>query len=402
MPHTGDNARFSAQRDASVEKGIAADASRQGYCNNSGIPDNSLKKEDQVPEGGRRGYTVLFGSFMAIMGGLGLMNSIGIYQARVASAQLPQISTGSIGWIFGVYNFMAFFGGIQIGPLFDRYGPTWLLLAGLVLYIAFFVLLSFCKAYWQYFVVIGVVGGAATSIIFVVPVACLGHYFDRRRGAATGLAMSGGSLGGIMFPLLLDHLWSRIGFAWGTRAVGLITIVLVALGCILIRPNPDFPLGHKQSSKGKRSVLPDFSILLIPSVALMAAGVFFIEWGFFVGLEYVASYALSHGIARDQAYQMVVYLNAGSFPGRWLPGFLADKFGRLNTMIATNVLCAIAMLAIWLPADGNLAATIVFAVVFGFASGSNISLVPVCVGELCDTREYGRYYTTVYTVVSIG
>lgn len=355
----------------------------------------------RYPEGGRRANTVLFGSFMALMGGLGLMNSIGIYQARVSSAQLPDISHGQIGWIFGVYNFMAFFCGIQIGPLFDNFGPTWLMMAAFVLYAAFFVLLSFCQVYWHYFVVIGVVGGAATSIVFVVPVACLGHYFEKKRGSATGLAMSGGSLGGIMFPLLLDHLWNRIGFAWGTRAVGLITIVLVLAGCVLIRPNRNLPRQRKSPS-GKRNILPDFSILLSPSVALMAAGVFFIEWGFFVGLEYIASYALSHGIDRDQAYQLVVYLNAGSFPGRWLPGIAADKFGRLNTMIATNILCSIAMLAIWLPANGNLAATIVFAVVFGFASGSNISLVPVCVGELCTTQDYGRYYTTVYTVVSIG
>lgn len=38
----------------------------------------------------------------------------------------------------------------------------------------------------------------------------------------------------------------------------------------------------------------------------------------------------------------------------------------------------------------------------GFASGSNISLTPVCVGMLCDTEDYGRYYATCYTIVSLG
>lgn len=99
---------------------------------------------------------------------------------------------------------------------------------------------------------------------------------------------------------------------------------------------------------------------------------------------------------------MIVFLNAGSFPGRWLPGILADKFGRLNTMIVTNLLCIVAMFAIWLPAKDNVAAIIIFSVVFGFASGSNISLVPVCIGEYCTTDNYGRYYTTVYTIVSFG
>jgi MFS family permease len=38
---------------------------------------------------------------------------------------------------------------------------------------------------------------------------------------------------------------------------------------------------------------------------------------------------------------------------------------------------------------------IVFALLFGFASGSNISLATVCLSELCRTEEYGRYYAVV-------
>lgn len=354
--------------------------------------------EAPYPEGGRAANLVVFGSFCAITGGLGLMNSIGIYQSWISGHQLQHVDEGKRGWIFGLYNFMVFFCGIQIGPIFDVHGPRWLMVAGLALYVVAFVALGFCGAYWHFMLVVGLTAGAATSIIFVVPVATIGQYFRARRGAATGLAMSGGSLGGVMFPLIFDHLSDRIGFAWATRVVGLITVVLLLVGCIMVRPRSDF---HRQSPS-ERSILPDLRILCKPAVFLMTVGVFFIEWGFFIGLEYVSSYALANGIDRRMAYLMVVFLNAGSFPGRWLPGIVADRFGRLNTMILTNVLCAIAMLAIWLPARGNVAALITFSVVFGFASGGNISLVPVCVGEYCTTQDYGRYYTTVYTIVSFG
>ncbi|KAF9871829.1 MFS monocarboxylate transporter [Colletotrichum karsti] len=353
--------------------------------------------EEAYPEGGRAAYLVVFGSFCAIMGGLGLMNSIGIYQSWISQHQLVEVDESRLGWIFGLYNFMVFFCGIQIGPVFDIHGPTWLMVTGALLYVTTFVSIGFCREFWHFILVIGVVAGAATSIIFVVPVATVGQYFNVKRGAATGLAMAGGSLGGVMFPLIFDALGESIGFAWTTRVIGLITLLLLLVGCILVRP--------RQTPKTlpiDKSILPDFRILLRLPVLLMTVGVFFIEWGFFIGLEYVASYALAHGISRRLSYLMVVFLNAGSFPGRWLPGFLADRFGRMNTMILTNVLCIISMLGIWLPANGNVAAVIVFAVVFGFASGSNISLVPVCVGEYCSTRDYGRYYSTVYTVVSLG
>lgn len=391
---------------SSAEKPLASTNDPQlenGLCQTSSVfaPAEEQPDVSSYPEGGRAANTVLFGSFCAIMGGLGLMNSIGIFQAWISSHQLVHINEGQVAWIFGIYNFMVFFCGLQIGPVFDAYGPTGLMLSGLVLYIATYVAMGYCEAYWHFIVVVGIVAGMATSIIFVVPVATIGQYFRARRGAATGLAMSGGSLGGVMYPLVFNHLSDKIGFAWTTRVIGLITVVLLIIGCITVRRRDAFVDAAQGTSAGK-SLLPDLRVLMSLPVFLMTAGVFFIEWGFFIGLEYVASYAIEHGIRRDLSYLMIVFLNAGSFPGRWLPGIVADRVGRMNTMIMTNFLCIIAMFGIWLPAKNHVAAVIAFSVVFGFASGSNISLVPVCVGEYCTTENYGRYYTTVYTIVSFG
>lgn len=119
------------------------------------------------------------------------------------------------------------------------------------------------------------------------------------------------------------------------------------------------------------------------------------------------------------SYQLIAILNAGSSIGRWAPGYFGDRFGRFNCMVVTLFLCGLTTLALWLPAsflsanghsDGGVvgnggvvkALTITYAFVFGVASGSNISLTPVCVGQLCDTHEYGRYYATCYTIVSFG
>ena len=371
----------------------------------SSVPPNTIpESEDSMAtamelhaEGGRFANLVVFGSFCTLTGGLGLMNSIGIYQAWIAEHQLHHIDEGQRGWIFGLYNFMVFFCGIKIGPLFDAYGPKWLMLTALTLYVATFASIGFCYEYWHFLVLVGLVAGAATSIVFVVPVATIGQYYEVKRGAATGLAMSGGSLGGIIFPLIFQDLSVKLGFAWTTRIIGVITICLLAVGCVTVRSQV-----HNGRKSPSQTILPDVRILLDRRVFLLTIGVFFIEWGFFIGLEYISSYAITNGIKRKLSYLMIVFLNAGSFPGRWLPGILGDKFGRLNILIGATILCAVSMLAIWLPADGKVSATITFAVIFGFASGSNISLVPVCVGEFCPTENYGTYYTTVYTVVSFG
>ena len=131
-------------------------------------------------------------------------------------------------------------------------------------------------------------------------------------------------------------------------------------------------------------------------------GVFFLEWGLFVPLSFISSYALRNGIDPSLSYQLLAVVNAGSVFGRWLPGYVADKLGRFNTMIITLAMCLICVLGLWLTAGGSLTRLCVFAVGFGFASGSNISLTPVCVGQLCDTEVFGRWYATCYTIVSFG
>ena len=233
-----------------------------------------------------------------------------------------------------------------------------------------------------------------TSLIFTPAVGAIGHFFLVKRGSATGLTATGGSVGGIVFPLLLPKLWETVGYAWGTRIMGFMILFLLIFANLLIRSRLPPKVGG--------SVWPDFGIFRNKAFAFTTAGVFFIEWGLFVPLSYIASYALYYGVNNTFAYQLLAITNVGSFFGRWLPGYVADRWGRFNCLIVTVLFCLVIVLGAWLPTHGNIAATCIFALAFGFASGSNISLTPVCVGQLCDTEEYGRYYATCYTVVSFG
>lgn len=45
---------------------------------------------------------------------------------------------------------------------------------------------------------------------------------------------------------------------------------------------------------------------------------------------------------------------------------------------------------------------IAFCVMFGIFSGSNLSLFPVCIGQFCDSKDYGRYFTTAAMAASFG
>lgn len=249
----------------------------------------------------------------------------------------------------------------------------------------------------------GVLAGIGTSLIFTPAVSAVGHFFHAKRGNATGLAAAGGSLGGVIFPLMLQSLFPKVGFAWATRILGFIFVFLCILAQMLIKSRlPPRPGG---------SVLPDFMIFKDLAFTCTTAGTFFMEWGLFVPITYLTSYALSTGaLSETFSWQVIAIFNAGSCLGRWTPGYFADKIGRFNCQLFMLSMCAITALGFWLPAvllpassaSAITGLTITFSILFGFASGSNISLTPVCVGQLCATQEYGRYYATCYTIVSFG
>lgn len=98
------------------------------------------------PEGGPRAWLVVFGSFCGMIACFGVMNTIGLFQAYLSTHQLKDHSPGTIGWIFGIYVFLSFFCGLQIGPVFDLKGPRLLLLAGSILLVVAAMLLGICTS----------------------------------------------------------------------------------------------------------------------------------------------------------------------------------------------------------------------------------------------------------------
>jgi len=362
--------------------------------------------EVTYPEGGLGAWSVVLGSFLGLIASLGMMNTVGIYHAYIAEHYLADYTESTISWIFSMYVFLSFFCGLQIGPIFDAHGPKLLVLAGSILLCLSNFLLGICTLYWHFFLVFGVLGGLGTSLIFTPAFAAVSHFFLQKRGNATGIAAAGGSLGGVIFPLALEKLLPRVGFPWATRIIGFITLFCCIGACFLIR--------SRLPPKAGQSVWPDFRIFRHKSYFLLTVGIFMMEWALFIPITYLTTFAVSTGaFSPSFSYQLIAIFNAGSCLGRWVPGFLADKLGRFNSMIAALAICSATSLVFWLPASlltptsaaeatAIKALSIVYAVLFGFASGSNISLTPVCVGQLCDTNVYGRYYATCYTVVSFS
>lgn len=83
-----------------------------------------------------------------------------------------------------------------------------------------------------------------------------------------------------------------------------------------------------------------------------------------------------------------------------MPGWLGDRYGRFNTTIAFTFFSVALVLGVWIGApweDGRIA----FAALYGFGSGTFVSMVPTLVAQICpDMSQLGLYLGAVYLVIA--
>jgi MFS family permease len=178
---------------------------------------------------------------------------------------------------------MSFFVGIPLGPIFDAKGPRALSLVGALLILATYLLLSVCERYWHFFLCLGFLGSLSTYLLFTSALGTIQHWFLHRRGLATGLAISGGSFGGILFPLLLGALLPRIGFAWTMRVIALVMLPCVSISLALIhsRIYSEFP--------STKRMLPNLGFVMAPRMNVLTVVAFFVELGLYIPMTDIAS-----------------------------------------------------------------------------------------------------------------
>ncbi|KAJ5203843.1 uncharacterized protein N7498_004722 [Penicillium cinerascens] len=371
--------------------------------------------EITYPEGGRDAWLVVLGAWCGLTSSLGIYNTTGVFEVVISRVLLPDVSSSNIGWIFSVYAFLNWVCGMQIGPTFDAMGPRLLILAGSICTLVGIFTLSVSTEYYQIFLSFSILIGIGSSLLITPSMGCVAHWFMKRRGLASGIAFIGGGFGGVLFPLMIQALLPQVGWGWSIRILGFVLLVLCAISVAFCRSRVP---PRKGTETTWRDTLPDPKIFLDGTGAMAGttAGVLLTDLAYFIPITYTPIYYidrqhLSQGAALTGssafAYQLLAILNAASCVGRYVAGDMADRFGRYNTMIVSLFFCTVSVLCFWLPDIvtpnlDNSALLVVFILIFGFCSGSNVSLTPICLGQLCETQEYGRYYATCFTVVSLG
>ena len=302
----------------------------------------------------------------------------------------------------------------MVGAVYDHYGPRWLLLVGSFFHVFGIMMTSLGTEYYQILLAQGLCSAIGVSAIFqpgaylkyifspchvggrltALALTCAAGWFNHKRGTAFGILFTGSSVGGIIFPILVSHLIHKVGFGWSMRICAFLILFLLIIANLTVHAYyPPHP--HKVTRAELVKPLTEIQFVLI------MAGFFLFSYGFFAPINYLPVQALSAGMDPNLAQYLLPILNAGSLFGRLLSGILGDKFGQYNIFIVVCYLSGIWILALWLP-DASDAASIAFAVLFGFFSGAYVSLITPLIMQISPMAELGFRTGIVLFLTAIG
>ncbi|KAI3339259.1 putative MFS monocarboxylate transporter [Ustulina deusta] len=367
-----------------------------------------------------RSWLAVAGASLGLFCTVGFFNAFGVYQEYYGTGLLKAYSASDISWIGSVAIFLLYIGSPITGILVDRLGPTNLLIIGSIGQLLAIFLSSLCSQYYQLFLTQAVLLGASTSLILTPCAAVVARRLPHRRGLALGITIGGSSIGGIIWPIMLQQLlYTRgVSFGWVQRAVGFTMLPLLAVACVTVvdaekesnKPTPSESEASDGSVRGGNNNNPSpeekpktrhpiVAIFKNTAFVLLCLGLALTYLGLFTPFFYISIYAVSKGASSSTAFYLISAVNAASFFGRVVPGHLADRYGHFN--ICTLSVLTSGIIAFTWTAAYSLPGMILWGIAYGFTSGAIISLQSACASKLSKPEHQGTALGLLLGSVSV-
>ncbi|KAH9915854.1 MFS monocarboxylate transporter [Fomitopsis serialis] len=316
------------------------------------------------PDGGLRAWGNVTGCFLLAFTSFGQLNAFGVFQTYYAEELLRDYTLSTISWIGSVQLVITYMSGIVLGRVFDIYGARSSLVIGWILSTFSLMMTSLSRKYYQVMLAQGIGLGIGIALQFYPIMTVPTHWFRAKRSAAMGIVVSGASLSGIIYPIMLSRLFDSVGFPWAVRITAFMNFGIQAVAIPLVKER----LPHRLDLP-----LVDYRAFREGTFLLHIIGGFLVPFGLYTPYWYIELFGLSIGLSANLSFYMIAIMNAAGLIGRVVTGYLSDMYGRFNVTVPILVLGAISSMAIWTTSRGA-AETVIFSVIFGFTSAAYSSI----------------------------
>ncbi len=298
-----------------------------------------------------------------------------------------------------------------VGALIDRLGPRRVVIPGILLLAFGLVLCSSIKTLSQFYLFYGVVMGSGITCIGIITYsAILAHWFEKKRGLASGIAVSGMGLGTFLLVPLSQALISMAG--WRMTFIitgGLVLIILLPANALFLRHKPrevgQNPDGLKlpEASSGAlylekkvNQASPDWTLgkaVRTPRFWALIVFPFLSVTGVYIILVHNVKFLVDQGMDKMTAALIFAMVGVVSSIFRIFWGWLSDRIGREITFTA-GILCACVGIAclILYESSGFKPSTYGFFLFFGMGWGVTAPMFMSTSADLFKGKIFGLIY----------
>jgi predicted MFS family arabinose efflux permease len=284
-----------------------------------------------------------------------------------------------------------------IGVLLDRFPPRRIILPSIVIFALALASLSrlgpsIQRFYLTYFV-LGLVANGTAQFAYTRTILT---WFNRRRGLALALLLTGSGVGSILIPPLTQWVIDHHGWRDAYFMLGGIALLGLPLTALLVR-NRAVPQQVNESQVSGATVgsaLRTAPFWILAFIIMLSA---FGENGLVTNL---AAMLTEHGVTVQAAALALSVRGGAGIIGRLFTGFLIDRLPAQR--IQTGILLLSAAGTLILAFSGTSAMALLGAALLGIGLGSEADVAPYLLARYFGRKHFSVLYGLTWTAYAIG
>jgi predicted MFS family arabinose efflux permease len=311
----------------------------------------------------------------------------------------------SLGWrresldgAFGLAAITVAFVSPLIGILLDRFSPRRIILPSTLIFACALASLSrlgpSIGRFYLTFFVLGLVANGGAQFAYTRTMLT---WFQKHRGFALALILTGSGVGSILIPPLTQWTIGNYGWRNAYLLLGGIALVGFPLTALFVRNRPAPVIrGEAATPSGATvgSALSSAAFWVLAGITILSA---FSENGLVTNL---AAILTQHGIPAGSAALALSFRGGAGIVGRLLVGLLIDRFSPQRIQTCVLMLAATGSLVLALAGSSGVAFT--GAALLGIGLGSEADVGPYLLARYFGRRHFSVLYGLMWTAYALG
>lgn len=289
-----------------------------------------------------------------------------------------------------------------IGGLMDRFGVRRLMIASILVFAVNVAAIGLSNSIVLFILLTALTGLTGVGQGPTGYVKSISSYFDRHRGIAIGIAISGTGLGTALLPQYVQWLIGQVGWRWAYGGLALALVLLAVPAVILfVREPEDSPSARiGRAHPGMRTALSGLSAreaFASRTFWILICTVFCVSTVVNGSIVHVVSLLTDRGWSPGSAAAIMVWVGIASLVGRLAAGYLLD---RIFAPYVAIFLFLVALGGLYLLASGKNAYLGVIGI--GTTTGAEVDLVAYMTSRYFGLHRFGQIYGYQMGIFLVG